>query len=52
VIVCVCNAINEEELDDAVQCGCSAVEDVWKHFKCQKRCGICVESIEKKLDTD
>lgn len=47
--VCICNAINERKLSDAVSNGATSVSDVFKHHGSTPRCGSCVNHIRDKV---
>ena len=42
VYVCVCNAINDRMVDEAVTAGARSVGRVYKHHACAPRCGKCI----------
>ncbi len=48
--VCICNAINERKLDDAVSSGATSVSAVFKHHGSTPRCGSCVNHIREKVN--
>lgn len=47
--VCICNAMKDKELDDAVNSGASSVSDVFKHHGSSPKCGSCVKHIRDKV---
>ena len=42
MIVCVCNAIREKELRDAVRCGSEKPADVYARLGRKPKCGQCL----------
>ena len=45
MFVCVCNAIRENEIKQAVASGVGTVSDVYRHFGHRIQCGKCVSTI-------
>ncbi|MCR9241926.1 MAG: (2Fe-2S)-binding protein [Rhodobiaceae bacterium] len=48
---CICNALNDEKVDDALSQGATTVSDVFKHHGCSPRCGSCVNHMRAKVRT-
>jgi bacterioferritin-associated ferredoxin len=46
---CICNALNDEKVDDALSQGATTVSDVFKHHGCTPRCGSCVNHLRCKV---
>ncbi len=46
---CICNALNDEKVDDALSKGATTVSDVFKHHGCTPRCGSCVNHLRAKV---
>lgn len=40
--ICLCNALNEREMHDAVSACAGSVANVYKYHDCAPRCGRCV----------
>ena len=47
--VCVCNAINERSVAQAIEAGASKVSDIYRANGCAPRCGKCVPDMRKAL---
>ena len=48
MFVCVCNALRDHEVDDAVRDGCHQAEDVFSYYDCTPCCGQCVDTIAQR----
>ena len=48
--VCICNAINERAVKDAVYAGASKVADIYRHNGCAPRCGQCIPAMRQALE--
>lgn len=48
--VCVCNAINDRQVRQAVASGLVRVGDIRRHLGFERRCGRCSEAIRAILD--
>ncbi len=46
---CICNALNDEKVDDALSQGATTVSDVFKHHGCSPRCGSCINHMRAKV---
>ena len=42
MIVCICNAIDEEELRGAVRAGAPCPKSAYAHLGCEPQCGTCL----------
>lgn len=40
--ICICNAINDRMVDEALTAGARSVARVYKHHECAPRCGKCI----------
>ncbi len=47
--VCICNALNDKKVDDALSQGATTVSDVFKHHGCSPRCGSCIDHMRTKV---
>lgn len=47
--VCICNALNDRKVDEALSGGASTVSDVFKHHGCSPRCGSCINHVRDKV---
>ena len=47
--VCVCNAINERKVDEAITAGAQSVGRIYKHHGCAPKCGKCIPLIRERL---
>lgn len=50
VIVCLCHAVRDRELDAAIAEGAETVEEVGEACGAGTGCGACVEEIEERLE--
>ncbi len=49
--VCICNAINDKEIDAAIEHGgARKVSEVFRSCDSKPSCGTCVEAIKERLD--
>ncbi|PPR10579.1 MAG: hypothetical protein CFH41_01567 [Alphaproteobacteria bacterium MarineAlpha11_Bin1] len=49
--VCICNSINDREVESAIQSGVEAWEDVHNVYGCKPKCGQCrAEIVEAIVD--
>ncbi|MGD1066706.1 MAG: (2Fe-2S)-binding protein [Vulcanimicrobiaceae bacterium] len=49
MIVCICNALREREIERNLAAGVRTVDDVFSASGCEARCGTCVPEIEGML---
>ena len=47
--VCVCNAINERKVDEAISAGAHTVARIYKHHGCAPKCGKCIPLMRERL---
>ena len=47
--VCICNAINERKVDEAIAGGAQSVSRIYKHNGCVPKCGKCVPLMRERL---
>ena len=52
MIVCVCNAIREEELRSAARQGAPCPRTAYKSLGCQVRCGTCLPCAREVIDDE
>jgi bacterioferritin-associated ferredoxin len=50
MIVCVCNAICEEEVRDAVRAGAPCPRSAYAHLGCEVQCGSCLPFAREIFD--
>lgn len=46
---CICNAINDRKVSEAMAGGASSVADIFKHHGCAPRCGACVSHMRERF---
>jgi bacterioferritin-associated ferredoxin len=49
VILCICNAVTDREVDDVIRRGANSVDAVTQMCGAGGDCGTCVEAIENRL---
>ena len=49
MIVCVCNAIKDREISQAVSEGCGSVSKIFKNLGCAPCCGKCVPFVRENF---
>ena len=47
--ICICNALNEKKVDDAIANGADRPGRVYEHHGCKVRCGKCVSEVAERL---
>ena len=47
--VCICNALTERHVDDAVASGADHAAQVYRHHACEARCGKCVSDVRDRI---
>ena len=47
--ICICNAINERKVDEAIARGAQSVSRIYKHNGCVPKCGKCVPLMRERL---
>ena len=52
MIVCVCNAIREEELSSAARQGAPCPRTAYKSLGCQVQCGTCLPCAREVIDDE
>lgn len=52
MIVCVCNAIREEELRSAARQGAPCPRTAYKSLGCQVQCGTCLPCAREVIDDE
>ena len=50
--VCICNALTEKQVDDAIQNGADSTGRVYEHHACSVRCGKCVREVADRIRHD
>ena len=49
MFVCICNAINERQVTEAVEAGAGSALEVYAHWGCAPQCGICFNAMGEKV---
>lgn len=49
MFVCMCNALKEQEMQQAAASGATCALDIYKSLGCQPVCGRCVPYVEENL---
>lgn len=49
MIVCLCHAVSDREIDEAIDDGCSSVRQIGRNCKAGTDCGACRTEIRDKL---
>ena len=52
MVVCVCNAIRENQVRDAVRCGASTACQVYRSLGCRAKCGQCSVTARSIIDEE
>ena len=52
MIVCVCNAISENEVRDAASKGARTPEAAYATFGCEVQCGCCLDYAQEIIDEE
>ena len=47
--VCVCNAINDRKVEEAIAAGARSVARIYKHHACAPKCGKCIPLMRERL---
>lgn len=50
MIICVCNAVSEKQIREAIRGGASSIGDLRAQTGCGTNCGSCVETAISLLD--
>ena len=50
MIVCVCNAITENELRDLARAGARTPEEAYEKLGCEPQCGSCLNYAQELMD--
>ena len=45
MILCLCNALSDKQVSDAVRQGAARPRDVYAHCACKAQCGTCTRTI-------
>lgn len=48
--VCLCNAIRDHEVDDAISRGGASTEEVYEALGVEPQCGSCMCEIERRIE--
>lgn len=51
MFVCVCHALNDDDVEKAIANGSSSPDEVFEHYERKVRCKLCVPEIESKLNS-
>jgi bacterioferritin-associated ferredoxin len=52
MIVCVCNAIREDELREAARKGAACPIDAYASLGCEPMCGCCLDCAQEVIDEE
>lgn len=52
MIVCVCNALNEDEVREAARAGDRTPEAAYARFDCEVHCGCCLDFAQDIIDEE
>jgi bacterioferritin-associated ferredoxin len=52
MIVCVCNAINEDEVREAARNGARTPEAAYAMYGCEPQCGCCLHYAQEIIDEE
>ena len=47
--VCLCNAINDSKIDEALAAGARSVARIYKHHSCAPKCGKCIPLLRERV---
>jgi bacterioferritin-associated ferredoxin len=50
MIVCVCNAIREEEIRGVARCGAPCPKSAYAALDCEPQCGMCLPFAQELID--
>jgi bacterioferritin-associated ferredoxin len=50
--VCICNAVTEKEIREAVKSGCVTIDDIIDRTDAGTHCGCCQEYIEEIIENE
>ena len=50
MIVCVCNNLNEEKIQEAIDNGSKNFLEVMKYYDCRVECNQCCRHIKEKIE--
>ncbi|RVU33657.1 hypothetical protein EOI86_21105 [Hwanghaeella grinnelliae] len=49
MFICICNALSDSELKDAIAQGHGSVDDVYRACGAERQCGCCAENIAEMM---
>jgi bacterioferritin-associated ferredoxin len=52
MIICVCNAITEDEVRHAARCGAASAESAYARLGCEPQCGACLCYAQEVIDEE
>ena len=52
MIVCVCNAITEDEVRSAARAGAASPETAYARLGCELQCGCCLDYAQELIDRE
>jgi bacterioferritin-associated ferredoxin len=50
MIVCVCNAITEDEVRKVARCGAACPSEAYERLGCEPQCGCCLDYAQEIID--
>lgn len=51
MFICICNALTEKQVDEAIDSGASCSDRVYSHHGCAPQCGKCVCEVKDRIRT-
>jgi bacterioferritin-associated ferredoxin len=52
MLICVCNAITEDEVRHAARCGAACAESAYARLGCEPQCGTCLCYAQEVIDEE
>lgn len=52
MIVCVCNAITEDEVRQAARAGATSPDKAYAHLGCEPHCGCCLDYAQELIEQE
>ena len=52
MIVCVCNALTEDEVREAARSGATCPISAYAHLDCEPQCGCCLDYAQEIIDEE
>ena len=48
--VCVCNALKEKQVEEAINDDCKTTDEIFEYYDCEVNCGLCIHEMKEMLD--